>query len=42
MNDMKNTDGFKDIFFEGDNRKFTYRANHQKGHIKDNHYVLHL
>lgn len=40
MNDMKNTDGFKDIFLEGDNRKF--RANHQKGHIKDNHYVLHL
>ena len=40
-NHLKTTDGFKDIFIDGD-RKLPFRANHQKGHIKDDMYIPHI
>lgn len=38
--DIKLTKGWEQVFFEKDS-KSTIRANHQKGHIKDNIYVRH-
>lgn len=38
---MKTTSGFKDIFIDG-NKKMPFRANHQKGHIKNDTYIPHI
>lgn len=40
LSDIKSIQGWEAIFFEKD-AKNTIRANHQKGHIKDNQYVRH-
>lgn len=38
--DIKLMKGWEQVFFEKDSKN-TIRANHQKGHIKDNAYVRH-
>ena len=40
INDIKNISGWEDIFFHQE-RKQPLRANHQKGHIKNDKYIKH-
>jgi hypothetical protein len=40
LNDIKLRVEYKDVFIE-DSKAHPLRANHQKGHIKDNFYIKH-
>lgn len=40
LTDIKLREEYKSVFIE-DNKTLPFRANHQKGHIKDHFYVKH-